>query len=152
MVIISYAKTNWIDGFTPLSAEKLNNIENGIKELEDKLEYYVKAIDIINTINSSGTGSLILPNKFMIQVGTANYNSSSEGWQKGYTVVSLGKQFANTNYKVVATSRYSGGATDMLPTIQNRDTQSFNVYIRNLDKAIPMVEVTVNYIAIGVSP
>ena len=27
---MAYTKTNWIDGVTPLSAEKMNNIENGL--------------------------------------------------------------------------------------------------------------------------
>lgn len=149
---MAYTKTNWVDGFTPLNAEKMNNIENGILNVENSLSNYVKTIDVINNINSSGSGSLILPNKFMLQIGTANYNSSNEGWQKGYTVGYFDKPFANINYKVIATSCYSNGTTDMLPTIQNRDQKSFNVYIRNLDKAIPMVAVTINYIAIGVSP
>ncbi|ENJ9655986.1 TPA: hypothetical protein LA742_001103 [Clostridium botulinum] len=120
---MAYTKTNWVDGFTPLNAEKMNNIENGIE----------------NCV--TGTG--------FIQAGTVEYKSGNEGWQKGYTVGHLNKPFANVNFIVVATSCYSNGTTDMLPTIQNRDKQSFYVYIRNLDKAIPMVPVTINYIAIS---
>ncbi|MGO5076125.1 hypothetical protein ACTQ4K_19795 [Clostridium sporogenes] len=39
-----YRKTNWIDGFTPLSAEKLNNIENGIENSERELAIKIKMI------------------------------------------------------------------------------------------------------------
>ena len=156
---MAYTKTNWVDGFTPLSAENMNNIENGILNIENgilnienSLSNYIKTIDVINNINPNGSGSLILPNKFMLQFGTVNYDSSNEGWQKGYAIGYFDKKFANINYKVIATSCYFNGAIDMLPTVQNRDGKSFNVYIRNLNKEIPMVAVNINYIAIGVSP
>jgi hypothetical protein len=32
-----YTKTNWVSGETPLSATNLNKIENGVADLENKL-------------------------------------------------------------------------------------------------------------------
>lgn len=34
---MSYTKTNWVDGETPINAANLNNIENGITELFDAI-------------------------------------------------------------------------------------------------------------------
>ena len=34
---MSYTKTNWVDGETPINAANLNNIENGIAELFDAI-------------------------------------------------------------------------------------------------------------------
>lgn len=42
---MSYRKTLWVEGKTPISAEKLNNIENGIEELYNT---QVKSSDIIS--------------------------------------------------------------------------------------------------------
>ena len=36
-----YVKTNWVDGVTPLSAEKMNNIEQGISSLDRATGTYV---------------------------------------------------------------------------------------------------------------
>ncbi|MGO5076118.1 hypothetical protein ACTQ4K_19760 [Clostridium sporogenes] len=146
---MTYTKTNWVDGFTPLSAEKLNNIENGIENLERELAIKINKNDIVNNLNDN-MGVLKLPNKVLIQTGTINYNSSNVGWQKGYTVCTLKEPFEGVDkYVVLFTSLYGGGATDMHPTLQKVDDKSFNVYIRNLDNAIPVIPVSIGYIAIG---
>ena len=33
---MAYTRTNWVSGSTPLSADNMNNIEDGIEELVDK--------------------------------------------------------------------------------------------------------------------
>ncbi|EJO5349022.1 hypothetical protein NRP93_003174 [Clostridium botulinum] len=147
---MTYTKTNWIDGFTALSAEKMNNIENGIENVDKELAMKVNKNDIVNNLNDN-MGVLKLPNKVLIQTGTINYNSSNAGWQKGYTVCNLKESFEGVDkYVVLFTSVYGGGATDMHPTLQKINNKSFNVYIRNLDKDIPMIPVGIEYIAIGV--
>ncbi|EJO5346377.1 hypothetical protein NRP93_000421 [Clostridium botulinum] len=148
-----YRKTNWIDGFTPLSAEKLNNIENGIEEnennisnVENKFKDYMLKSDIIQ--NKGNNGSIKLLDGITIQWGRAKYDSSNEGWKKGYIRVKFPQRFTNEVYQIIATPYYIG-YTDMIPTIQFVDNSYFNIYIRNLDKAIPMIPVDVSYIAIG---
>lgn len=47
---MAYTKTNWVSGVTPLSAENLNNIENGVKANED-------AINAVNARIAVGTAA-----------------------------------------------------------------------------------------------
>ncbi|GAA0061740.1 gp53-like domain-containing protein [Clostridium sp. CTA-1] len=143
---MTYTKTNWVDGFTPLSAEKMNNIENGIEQNTNRFNDYVLKSDIIQ--KQGNNGSIKLLNGITIQWGRAKYDSNNEGWQKGYIKVKFPQSFTNEVYQIIATPYYIG-YTDMIPTIQFIDNSYFNIYIRNLDKAVPMIPVDVNYVAIG---
>lgn len=143
---MTYTKTNWVDGFTPLSAEKMNNIENGIDQNTNRFNNYVLKSDIIQ--NQGNNGSIKLLNGITIQWGRAKYDSNNEGWQKGYIKVKFPQSFTNEVYQIIATPYYIG-YTDMIPTVQFVDNSYFNIYIRNLDKAVPMIPVDVSYIAIG---
>ncbi|KEI94425.1 hypothetical protein N496_20045 (plasmid) [Clostridium botulinum A2B3 87] len=143
---MAYTKTNWVDGFTPLSAENLNNIENGIQNNEEKFNNYVSKNDIIQNKNSNG--SIKLLDGIIIQWGKAKYDSSNEGWQKGYIRAEFPQSFTSQVYQIIATPYYAG-ATDMITTVQQVDNSRFNIYVRNLDKAIPMVQFDVCYVAIG---
>ncbi|KYN78139.1 hypothetical protein A0J52_02350 [Clostridium sporogenes] len=150
---MTYTKTNWIDGFTPLSAERMNNIENGIEQNENNIsnvatqlnEYVLKSAIVQN---KSSSGSIKLLDGITIQWRRAKYDSSNEGWQKGYIKVKFSQSFTNEVYQIIATPYYIG-YTDMVPTVQFVDNSYFNIYIRNLDKAVPMIPVDVSYIAIG---
>lgn len=143
---MTYTKTNWVDGFTPLSAEKMNNIENGIEQNTNRFNNYVLKSDIIQ--NQGNNGSIKLLNGITIQWGRAKYDSNNEGWQKGYIKVKFPQSFTNEVYQIIATPYYIG-YTDMIPTVQFVDNSYFNIYIRNLDKSVPMIPVDVNYVAIG---
>ncbi|EPY2307083.1 gp53-like domain-containing protein [Clostridium sporogenes] len=150
---MAYTKTNWVDGFTPLNSQNLNNIEDGIKQnesnisnVENQLNDYVLKSAIVQ--NKSSSGSIKLLDGITIQWGRAKYNSSNEGWQKGYIKAKFPESFTNEVYQIIATPYYLG-YTDMIPTVQFVDNSYFNVYIRNLDKAVPMIPVDVSYIAIG---
>ena len=50
---MAYTKTNWVSGETPLSAENLNNIENGVKANED-------AINAVNARIAVGTAANVV--------------------------------------------------------------------------------------------
>ena len=150
---MAYTKTNWIDGFTPLSAEKMNNIENGIEQNENnisnvttKLKDYVLKSDIIQ--NKNNNGSIKLLNGITIQWGNVKYDSNNEGWKKGYIKAEFPQSFTNEVYQIIATPYYKG-YTDMVPTVQITDNSQFLIYIRNLKNSIPMIPVEVSYIAIG---
>ena len=45
---LTYNKTNWVDNSTPVNAENLNNIENGISNL------YSSAISLSDLVNGDG--------------------------------------------------------------------------------------------------
>ncbi|MBN3421764.1 gp53-like domain-containing protein [Clostridium botulinum] len=143
---MAYTKTNWVDGFTPLSAKKMNNIENGIEQNTNRFDDYVLKSDIVQ--NQGNNGSIKLLNGTTIQWGRAKYDSNNEGWQKGYIKAQFPQSFTNAVYQIITTPYYSG-ATDMVTTIQHINNSSFNIYIRNLDKAIPMIPLDVCYVAIG---
>ena len=74
---MAYAKKTWVSGETPLSAENMNNIENGIADAhEDIIKLNTKTTTInpsANTLQSiaSGAGrvSLTISNK----VGIADF-------------------------------------------------------------------------------
>ena len=67
---MAYTRTNWVSGETPLSAGNMNNIEDGIEELNSKVAYQ----DFNQTIGnySSGTpGTRAV--QYTINVGKTDY-------------------------------------------------------------------------------
>ena len=57
---MSYSRTNWISGETPLSAGNMNNIEEGIEEINTNLGKTISVDDTTVSVPSSGTGNKIL--------------------------------------------------------------------------------------------
>lgn len=47
---MAYAKTNWVNGETPINAANLNNIENGIEAIDNKIQ------DIVTNGNAAKCG------------------------------------------------------------------------------------------------
>ena len=58
---MAYTKTTWVKDTTPLSAANLNNMENGIKDLDDKCTPITRSgnnISITGKITAGGDGSV----------------------------------------------------------------------------------------------
>lgn len=59
---MSYTRTDWVSGETPLSAENMNNIEDGIEECQDSISdlnsnLVVKSTPLtVNTQGATGSG------------------------------------------------------------------------------------------------
>ena len=62
---MSYTRTTWVSGETPLSADNMNNIEDGIEELKSDLAYQVKGSA---TNGNTSTVTLDISNKSTIMV------------------------------------------------------------------------------------
>lgn len=82
---MAYTRTNWVSGETPLSATNMNNIEDGIEELNSKIVFEQTTVTYTNgwtTINKSGYFLLALyamreDNNYSISI---NKRSSAGGY------------------------------------------------------------------------
>lgn len=54
---MAYTKTNWVSGETPLSAANLNNIEQGIADLDGKVPTVISQTVNVGTVSASGSAS-----------------------------------------------------------------------------------------------
>lgn len=55
---MAYTRTNWVSGETPLSAGNMNNIEDGIEELNSNLDSLIKFKDYTYTYSLAQGGAL----------------------------------------------------------------------------------------------
>ena len=81
---MSYTKTNWVNGSTPLSADNMNHIETGIKDAHDDLatltsNVYTKSEVYTKAESDAGDKKYIDPtNKtsYSQRIGTGSYPGS----------------------------------------------------------------------------
>lgn len=101
--------------------------------------------ELAEKIPQEGTGILKFANGTMIQYGSVNFPSSSEGGQ-GYGVVDFVEAFIGTPY-VVASPVYAPGIVVFVVSVQPREA-SLTVYARTLTGGI-ITGSSARWIAIG---
>lgn len=147
---MAYQKTNWVDGFTPLSSQNLNNIESGIKELENSLPNYTLLSDFIQNLNPNGF--IQLPKGFILQFGSLKTGTAPVVNQSGtlyYTELtpSLPIPFPNKFLGGVVNVNYAGVNGSISESSQYPKTGTKIVIDRYNSSAL--ANIGFNYFAIG---
>lgn len=115
---MAYTRTNWVSGETPLSAENMNNIEDGIEELNSNLDSLIKFKEYTYTYSLAAGASLnITGQNFGLSVPT------------GYSV--LGLVYFNSGSSL-ATPTYvaHNGGTYTAASVRNTGTSALNPTFR----------------------
>ena len=98
---MAYTKTNWINGVTPISADNLNNIENGIEENENDI---TENVNVINNLKGTVLWTNPKPtNEFAAQDVTLNSGD--------YEILEIWFRTALSDGYVKATKCYKGIGT-----------------------------------------
>lgn len=147
---MAYTKTNWVDGFTPLSSEKLNNIEGGIEELFNSLSNYILKSDFTQNLNPNGF--IQLKNGFILQFGSLKTGTAPVVNQSGtlyYTELtpSLPIPFPNKFLGGVVNVNYAGVNGSISESSQYPKTGTKIVIDRYNSSAL--ADITFNYFALG---
>ena len=79
-----YVKTNWVDDITPISAEKMDNIENGISSLDRVMGTYVGNGAASRTISLGFTPSAVF---VCDEDGSTRYGDDSRYYNGGLAVM-----------------------------------------------------------------
>ncbi|MHB9943583.1 hypothetical protein CF065_18705 [Clostridium sporogenes] len=142
---MAYKRTNWVDGFTPLSSENLNNIEGGIEELFNSLSNYV-------TQNLNPNGFIQLKNGFILQFGSLKTGTAPVVNQSGtlyYTELtpSLPIPFPNKFLGGVVNVNYAGVSGRISESSQYPKTGARIIIDRYNSSAL--ADITFNYFALG---
>jgi len=142
---MAYQKTNWVDGFTPLSSEKLNNIEGGIEELFNSLSNYV-------TQSLNPNGFIKLTSGFIFQWGSLKTGTAPVVNQSGtlyYTELtpSLPIPFPNKFLGGVVNVNYAGVNGRISESSQYPKTGTRIIIDRYNSSAL--ADITFNYFALG---
>ena len=114
---MTYTKTNWVNGQAPaISAENLNNIENGIKDLETSVgtKLSVSAVKTSNTTSDNDTYSCTYINNELNKKANSMIVSTNEfdtGIRLYGGTIVWGKEFILTNVQT-GYREFSHGITD----------------------------------------
>ena len=107
---MSYNKTTWIDNVTPLNAENLNNIENGIEKMY-KATVNGKALSSNPTLTAEDVDAL--PSSTKIPIVDKKFSASSENAQSGKAVAeaiaSIGADVDTSLFASAIQNTVSGG-------------------------------------------
>jgi len=110
---MSYIPTNWVSGETPLSAENMNHIEQGIAELDSKSTVDNVTLSFGTVTNARPVcykyGNVLIIN-FVVQLPAKTYNNSNAMWSlptelKPLTDFRFVAQVGTTFYPFVVTSQ-----------------------------------------------
>ena len=102
-----YTKTDWVSGETPLSATNLNKIENGVAELENKLNSIlaITSQSLENTTISAKSGHIFsgnLKKDGYTPIGILGFNTTSPPLHIAHCEMS-----PNGDYRLYALNPYS---------------------------------------------
>lgn len=82
---MSYTKTNWVDGVTPLSANNFNKMEQGIYDASEKLENFNNKTHVVITTSQTYTLPDDVTTFDLFLVGGGGGASGNYGAGGGYT-------------------------------------------------------------------
>ena len=117
---MAYTRTNWVSGETPLSAGNMNNIEDGIEELNSNLDSLIKFKEYTYTYSLAQGGALNITGQ--------NFGLATPS---GYSVLGIvyfnsGSSFAAPTYvahnagAATAVAVRNIGSTSLNPTFRVR--------------------------------
>lgn len=96
---VTYNKTNWVNEVTPLDADNMNNIENGIESL-------------VNAVNEGGGGSTIT-------IDDSLSNTSTNPVQNKVITLALDKKVNKETGKVLSTNDFTDADKTKLDSLEN---------------------------------
>lgn len=111
---MAYSRTTWVSGETPLSADNMNNIEDGIEELSGNLGNVISVSDTTTSVPTGGTDSTVLqtvtlqPGKYIF-IAMVSFASNSNGMRG----VSISTNSSIQTPYYVSVSASNGGSTSM---------------------------------------
>jgi len=114
---MSYSRTNWVSGETPLSAGNMNNIEDGIEELNSNLGKSISIADATKSVPTGGAESTVLqtvtlpPGKYIF-VAMVSFAANTSGMRG----ISITTSSSPQPPYYVSASASNGGSTSMQVT------------------------------------
>ena len=103
---MAYEKTVWEPGVTPLSADNMNHIEDGILEVEEGIKNKFKTVTLTAALESLKAGtytSIVIPHTVPVGYSFAGAIITGNGWTNGmisYVVYSSNSQIVVGNYAI----------------------------------------------------
>jgi len=115
---MAYTRTNWVSGETPLSAGNMNNIEDGIEELNSNVldtfrvqTFSITNISILSNSTATASANYELPEGFT-SLTVLGVRLNTEGTSSGVNAhTCYAFNFYESEGKVIARIRNTGTAT-----------------------------------------
>ncbi|WP_251861037.1 hypothetical protein [Clostridium sp. Marseille-Q2269] len=131
---MAYTRTNWVDGFTPLNSDNLNNIEAGIAKVDNSLlNIYTK--NDWKVYKKDGFTFLEFPNGIQRITGIVD---SVVG--RGYAAIALQNYFKEI-FDIDPQIKYGEGGSEenkvVIGSVQISPVSNTNIYIRLLTGDVP---------------
>lgn len=158
---MSYQKTSWINNITPINADNLNNIENGIESndtsIGDMTQLETTADDLVDAINEIMQNAITDSNASYFKLGdflicwgnTQLFNIN--GSATYHETINLPATYKDTNYICIC-SFYNGGsqwANGAVPKMVAISTNEANLDVGNYISSSQAQNLGISYITIG---
>lgn len=108
---VTYNKTNWVNEVTPLDADNMNNIENGIESL-------------VNAVNEGGGGSTIT-------IDDSLSNTSTNPVQNKVITLALDTKVNKETGKVLSTNDFTDADKTKLDSLENYNDSEIRTSLAN---------------------